>query len=66
MSQPRVCAFSGDDIEPGTGLMYVKRNGEVLYYKSRKCLREHQGLGRVNRYVKWTKAAREAKAARSS
>ncbi len=62
MATVRQCSFSGDDIEPGTGIMYVKRNGEVLYYKNRKALRNHQGLGRVNRYVKWTHAARELKA----
>ncbi len=58
----RVCAYSGEDIEPGTGLMYVKKNGEVYHYKTRKCLKEHQKLGRVNRYVPWTKVAREIKA----
>lgn len=57
----RVCSYSGEDIEPGKGLMYVKKNGEVLHYKSRKCLREHQGLKRAPRYVKWTKASREAR-----
>ncbi len=51
----RVCSFSGEEIEPGTGIMYVKKNGEVLHYKSRKCLKNHQGMKRVNRYVKWTK-----------
>jgi large subunit ribosomal protein L24e len=61
-----ICAFSGDPIEPGTGLMYVKRNGEVLHYKTRKCLKEHQKLGRINRYVKWTKAARDLKAERKA
>ncbi len=57
----RICSYSGEPIEPGKGLLYVKRNGEVLHYKSRKCLREHQGLGRAPRYVRWTKASREAR-----
>lgn len=56
-----VCAYSGEAIEPGKGIMFVKRNGDVLYYKSRKCLREHQDLGRVPRYVRWTKHSREAR-----
>ena len=56
------CAFSGEDIEPGTGIMYVKKDGSVLHYKNRMCLRNHQGLGRVNRYTKWTNAARDLKA----
>jgi large subunit ribosomal protein L24e len=57
----RVCAFSGQTIEAGTGLMYVKKNGEVLHYVSRKCLREHQGLKRAPRYTLWTKASRVAR-----
>lgn len=58
------CAFSGEDIEPGTGIMYVKKDGAVFHYKNRMCLTNHQKLGRVNRYTKWTKAAATQKAAR--
>lgn len=57
----RVCAYSGETIEPGKGLMYVKKNGDVLHYKSRKCLREHQHLRRAPRYVRWTQASRDAR-----
>ncbi len=57
----RICAYSGEPIEQGKGLMYVKKSGEVLHYKTRKCLREHQGLKRAPRYVRWTQASREAR-----
>lgn len=50
----RKCSFSGEPIEPGTGILYVRKNGEVLHFKNRKSLRNHK-LGRVNREVKWTK-----------
>lgn len=66
MVADRICSFSGEPIEPGTGIMYVKKNGEVYHYISRKCLREHQGLKRVNRYVPWTQAARAIKADKQS
>lgn len=66
MVTERTCSFSGESIEPGTGIMYVKKNGEVYHYISRKCLREHQGLKRMNRYVKWTKAAHDVKAEKSA
>lgn len=56
-----LCSFSGEEIEPGTGIMYVKKDGSVLHYKSRMCMRNHQSLGRVNRYTKWTHAARALK-----
>lgn len=61
----RICSYSGEVIEPGTGLMYVKRNGEVYNYKTRKCFREHQTLKRVPRYVRWTKQAQSLKAERT-
>ena len=34
MPERRVCAFTGDEIEPGTGMMYVKKDGTVLWFKS--------------------------------
>ncbi|MGB0653071.1 MAG: 50S ribosomal protein L24e [Thermoplasmatota archaeon] len=52
----RVCSFSGEEIEPGTGLLFVKKDGTVLHFKNRKALRNMLGLGRVNRHVKWTRA----------
>ena len=30
MVERRICNFSGEEIEPGTGVMYVKRDGTVL------------------------------------
>ncbi len=53
------CSFCGNHIELGTGKMFVKRTGDVFHYCSSKCQRNEQGLKRINRYVAWTKAARE-------
>jgi large subunit ribosomal protein L24e len=36
MVSTRTCDFSGDDIEPGTGIMYVRNDGTVLHFKDRK------------------------------
>lgn len=55
------CSFCGSAIEPGTGKMYIKRDGTVFHYDSAKCQRNQVGLGRVNRHVKWTQAAANAK-----
>ena len=30
------CSFTGEEIEPGTGIMYVKKDGTVLYFKNSK------------------------------
>ena len=56
------CTFCGSAIEPGTGKMYIKRDGTVHHFDSAKCQRNMVGLGRVNRHVKWTQAAANAKA----
>jgi large subunit ribosomal protein L24e len=55
------CTFCGAAIEAGTGKMYIKRDGSVLHFDSAKCQRNMVGLGRVNRHVKWTQAAANAK-----
>lgn len=52
-------SFSGEEIEPGTGIMYVKKNGEVLHFKSSKTMRNMLKLGRINRNVRWTAAFKE-------
>lgn len=50
----RTCSFCGADIEPGTGKMYVKRDGTKYNFCSNKCQKNQIGLKRVNRNVKWT------------
>ncbi len=52
------CAFCGRDIEPGTGFMYVKNDGSVLWFCSRKCYKNMIVLGRKARKLKWTLASR--------
>jgi large subunit ribosomal protein L24e len=51
----RVCSFCGDDIEPGTGKMFVKKDGAIFYFCSAKCEKNQLDLKRVPRRVKWTK-----------
>lgn len=60
MVETRICSFCGDNIEPGTGMMYVKKDGTIYYYCSTKCRRNH-ALGRVPRRVRWTAAGRKAR-----
>ena len=54
MVERRICSFSGEEIEPGTGVMYVKRDGTVLWFKDSKA-RKNMKLGRNPRKVKWTR-----------
>ncbi|MBT7391204.1 50S ribosomal protein L24e, partial [archaeon] len=30
------CSFSGEDIPKGTGKMFIKKDGKVLYFKDNK------------------------------
>lgn len=57
-------SFSGEDIEPGTGILYVRKNGEILHFKSSKSLRNMLKLGRINRNVRWTEAFKEHRGGR--
>ncbi len=52
------CSFCGNDIEKGTGLIFVEKVGKVLYYCSTKCERNVK-LGRVPRHTRWTREFRK-------
>ena len=60
------CSFCGAAIEPATGKMYIKKDGTVLHFDSSKCQRNMVELGRINRHVGWTDAAKAAKAAHAA
>ena len=55
------CTFCGSEVVPGTGKMYVRRDGTVYHFCKAKCQRNMVGMGRVNRHVGWTKAYAEHK-----
>lgn len=47
------CSFCNQEIEPGTGLMYVKNDGTILRFCSSKCRKNMLKLKRVSRQLKW-------------
>jgi large subunit ribosomal protein L24e len=57
----RKCFFCGGRVEPGTGLMLVKRDGAILFFCSSKCER-NMNLGRKSLKAKWTERARKSRA----
>ena len=61
MPQKHICSFCGKEIEPGTGKMYVTRDGRVYHFCSSKCYKNMIELGRVPRKVRWTAAYRKEK-----
>ncbi len=54
-------SFSGRPIPPGTGLMYVKKDGKILYFLNRKEEKNMIKLGRKPRKVTWTEEHRKEK-----
>ncbi len=51
----RLCSFCGNEFPPGTGAMYVKNDGTILWFCSSKCRKSSVELGRDARKVHWTK-----------
>ena len=52
----RQCSFCAQEIEPGTGMMFVKRDGTVYHFCSSSCRKQQLHLGRVGHRFKWTRA----------
>ncbi|WAI00592.1 50S ribosomal protein L24e [Methanogenium organophilum] len=59
MVEHHICTFCGEPLEPGTGKMYVRKDGSIYYFCGPKCQNNYR-LGRVPRRVVWTKAGRKA------
>ncbi len=55
------CSFCGEEMQRGTGKMFVKKDATVHYFCSNKCEKNMLKLRRSDRKVKWTKKYREAK-----
>ena len=54
MLQIKKCSFCGREVLPGTGIMYVKNDGTVLWFCSSKCRKSMLELKRDPRKLKWT------------
>ena len=50
----RNCTFCGLEIEPGTGKMYIKKDGITFHFCSSKCQKNMIKLKRVPRRTEWT------------
>ncbi len=55
------CSFCREDIEPGTGKMFVKKDGNVLQFCSRKCEKNMLKLKRSPRKVNWIRKKQKPK-----
>ena len=57
MVETRTCDYSGEEIEPGTGTMFVTKDGTILHFKDSKAEKNYR-LGREARDLEWTEAGR--------
>ena len=64
MAEIRKCSFCYREIEPGTGKMFVKKDGTVLHFCTNKCYKNMIELKRVPRTTEWTDKAQSEKAIR--
>lgn len=49
------CTFCGNVIEKGTGKMFVKKGGKILYFCSSKCEKNTLKLKRKPIRTKWSR-----------
>ena len=55
------CSFSGEQITPGTGVMYVLKEGKILWFKNSKCMKNFLKLKRKPVRTQRTKFAQDEK-----
>ncbi len=55
------CSFCSTELKPGTGMMYVKKEGTALFFCSRKCKINMVELGRNPAGRKWAAGKKNAK-----
>ena len=60
MVEKRMCDYTGQEIEPGTGIMYVRTDGSVLHFVDSKAEKNYL-LGREPRDLEWTAEGRRGK-----
>jgi len=53
------CSFCGSVLTPGTGKLFAKNDGKLLYFCSSKCENNSQNLNRNPRNVRWTALGRK-------
>lgn len=54
MPVSKQCSFCGNEFPSGSGLMYVKNDGSILWFCSGKCRKNSLKLKRDARKLKWT------------
>lgn len=53
------CTFCGKTLQKGTGVLYVKKDGKMMYFCCTKCEKNALKLDRKPRTKKWTADSRK-------
>lgn len=48
------CSFCGNDLTPGTGMMYAQKDAKIFYFCSKKCEKNMLKLGRKPNVTNWS------------
>lgn len=56
------CSFTGKKIPPGKGIMYIQKDGRVLYFINGKAEKNMIKLNRKPRTTRWTETYKQVKA----
>ncbi|MBI5798102.1 50S ribosomal protein L24e [Candidatus Woesearchaeota archaeon] len=51
------CGFCGNELMPGTGLIFVYKTGKITHFCSRKCEKHTLFLKRKPQNMKWVTSA---------
>jgi large subunit ribosomal protein L24e len=51
------CSFCNNEISKGTGTIYVKASGQILYFCGSKCEKNMLKIERIPREQKWVNNA---------
>ncbi|MBN2488402.1 MAG: 50S ribosomal protein L24e [Methanosarcinaceae archaeon] len=55
--EQKKCSFCGELLGPGTGMLYVKKDGSTYHFCTSKCKNNFK-LGRLPRRTVWTEQGR--------
>ncbi len=65
MVEAKECTFCGKKIEPGTGKLYIKSDGQSFNFCTSKCEKNMVDIGRKDRQTRWTKKHAQEKAVKT-
>jgi len=64
MVEQKICSFCGGSIEPGTGRLYIRKDGLTYNFCSSKCFKSLVVMRRLPRETEWTAAYKREKVVR--